>query len=162
MRHLGTLALATLALLVAACGDAPDPAPSPEPVPQASSDVPPVPQLPPDIDFARLDPPAYLKVLEEHAGILLTVGSAPKGWITEAHVEELLDRIDDDAPAAVTVAIVSSYIPFGETSTVGREALFLIQGFREGFYPSAICSVGYFDPDPEATRRWWAERNQKR
>jgi len=163
-RALPVLLLTTLAL-ASACGESdrePDPRRSADPATDPSTAGAPGAGAPAWIDYATVDPLSALDRLAGDVRSQVNVGDAPAGWITEAHVEHLLERIDDKRPAAVVVSVSSSYVPFGETSTVGREALFFIEGFRTGRYPPTICSVKYFEPDPDEVRRWWADRHKHR
>lgn len=138
------LALLVL-LLCPACGCCEDPA-------EAAS-------LPARIDWSQTDPVAFLDLLVEHPGATFSVTAPPPAdWISASDVEVLMQRIDSDKPAALVCSAASSYAPRGETSTEGREALFLIEGLREGTYPPRLCSVHYFYPDRDEYRTWWAER----
>jgi hypothetical protein len=38
---------------------------------------------------------------------------------------------------------------------VGNEALFLLEGYRTGRYPPALCSLYYFNPDRTEVQSWW-------
>ena len=118
--------------------------------------------IPAEIDWTRTDPLAFLHLLVEHPGETFSVSTPPPvGWITADHVEALMERIDSREPASVVVSSLSSFVPLEPASTEGREALFLIEGLREGNYPPRLCSVHYFEPDLEEYRVWWAERRQQ-
>jgi len=75
----------------------------------------------------------------------VTVYEAPSNWITDKHLKELINLVDSDEPARPVCSVYSSYIPIGKLSTVGNEAMFLLEGFRKGYYPSEICSIDYFE-----------------
>jgi len=97
---------------------------------------------------ARRDPagpPAIYSVYGEHLG-----------WVQESDVRQLMGMIDSTAKCAAVVSTLSSVLP-SEESTVGREAMFLIEGYRAGRYPSAIGS-NFCTCDAEEIRRWWGER----
>lgn len=144
MRYASILVLACLPLLATSCG-------CEEEVDAAS--------LPAQIDWKRTPPSAFLDLLVEHPGIAYSVATPPPAnWITADDVEALMTRIDSDEPAALVCSDLDSYLPSGETSTEGREALFLIEGLREGSYPPRLCSVHYFYPDRDEYRSWWEER----
>ena len=53
------------------------------------------------------------------------------------------------------VSPISWYWPSNETSTVGNEALFLIEGYRAGHYPPRLSSLYYFRPNRSEVRAWW-------
>ena len=144
MRHVLAL-LFCLPLLLASCGCDEEPA-------EAAA-------LPTEIDWEHTNPVAFLALLVEHPGIAYSVTTTPPAdWISADDVEALMERIDSDEPAALVCSALSSYLPLGATSTEGREALFLIEGLREGSYPPRLCSVHYFEPDRDEVRAWWQER----
>jgi hypothetical protein len=66
-----------------------------------------------------------------------------------------MQQIDSDEPAASVVSPISSYIPFDENSTVGNEAMFLLEGYRTGRYPPVLSSLHYFHPNRTEVRTWW-------
>jgi hypothetical protein len=68
-----------------------------------------------------------------------------------------MQQIDSDEPAASVVSPISSYIPFDENSTVGNEAMFLLEGYRTGRYPPALSSLHYFHPNRTEVRSWWEQ-----
>ena len=108
-----------------------------------------------EIDWAAITPVQFLAALKAHpqGGVCIIV-PPPKDWLKTADAHELLAWIESTEPAGWVVTAISSYIPIDETSTVGREAQFLIQGLRTGGYPPALCSLRHFQPDPDACRRW--------
>lgn len=115
--------------------------------------------LPAEVDWERTDPLAFLDLLVGHPEAVYTVETPPPaGWIDGDDVDALMERIESDRPAAAVLSHLSSYVPLDRSSTEGREALFLIEGLREGTYPPRLCSVRYFEPDPDEYRAWWEER----
>jgi hypothetical protein len=74
--------------------------------------------------------------------------------LTGDNFDQRMDR-DSDEPAAPVVSPISSYWPFNQTSTVGNEALFLLEGYRTGKYPPAFCSLYFFQPNRTGIRSWW-------
>ena len=148
MRHALLALCLCLPLLATSCGCCEEPA-------EAAS-------LPRDIDWTETDPIAFLELLVEHPGTTYAVNTPPPAdWISADDVEALMERIDSKEPAALVCSASGSYVPQGETSTEGREALFLIEGLREGSYPPRLCSVHYFYPDRDEFRTWWAERRSR-
>jgi hypothetical protein len=114
------------------------------------------------LDWAETDPLALLEILESRPDTPLTIASTPPpGWITEDHVRQLMYVIDSEEPAAPVVSPLSSYYPFNASSTVGNEAMFLIEGFRSGRYPPALCSIYYFDGNPDELRTWWSNQTEQ-
>jgi hypothetical protein len=149
VRHVLHALLVCLPLVLTACGCCEDEA---QKEPETT-------KLPTEIDWQQTDPSAFLDLLVEHPGAAYSVTSPPPAdWISADDVEVLMRRIDSDEPAALVCSALSSYLPRGETSTEGREALFLIEGLREGSYPPRLCSVHYFEPDLDEVRTWWQER----
>ncbi|MHC4262270.1 MAG: hypothetical protein ACYSWX_07110 [Planctomycetota bacterium] len=76
-------------------------------------------------------------------------------WIGPDEIAALVDRLDDTAPSAgVTTGSDSVGSWSQESSSVGREAGFLLAGARSGHYPPSPNSFGSFDFDPDALRAW--------
>lgn len=105
--------------------------------------------------FSTHNPLTFLNDLRTHAGKQSMVFEVPDNWITHADVQGLMQEIDSAEPAAPVVSALSSYWPFNQTSTVGNEALFLIEGYRTGRYPPNPCSLYYFHPNRTEVRSWW-------
>jgi len=105
--------------------------------------------------FSTHTPMEFLNDLRTHPHQPVMVMGVPDGWITLHDAELLMQEIDSEDPAAAVVSPISSYWPFNQTSTVGNEALYLIEGYRSGKYPPALCSVYYFKPDRSEVRLWW-------
>jgi hypothetical protein len=62
-------------------------------------------------------------------------------WIKDEHLKELIALLKSKDPA---IPVYESYNCDCQqyTSSVGTEALFLLEGYREGFYPPDRCSLG--------------------
>ena len=105
--------------------------------------------------FNTHTPIDFLNDLRMHPDQPVMVLDVPDDWITLHDVALLMQEIDSPEPAAPVVSPISSYWPFNQTSTVGNEALFLIEGYRTGKYPPALCSLYYFKPDRTGVRSWW-------
>ena len=106
--------------------------------------------------FTTHTPVEFLNDLRMHPGKPVMVLDVPPGWITRDDAGILMEKIDSSEPAAPVVSPISSYWPFNETSTVGNEALFLLEGYRTGKYPPALCSLYYFKPNRTEIRSWWS------
>ena len=111
-----------------------------------------------EVDWSKTDPIAFLEMLTRRPNAPCWLSQAPEGWIKKEHVEYLLRQINSPEPAAPVVSLFSSYDPREETSTVGNEAMFLIEGFRKQRYPPGLCSVYHFKGDPDEFRKWWQEQ----
>ena len=70
----------------------------------------------------------------------LTLNDAPAGWLNEESVKPLVAKVRSTVPCRGVVHLYSSRLDLGG-STVGREALFLIEGYLEGKYPPGLIST---------------------
>ena len=111
--------------------------------------------------FTNHTPIEYLDELRAHPGKPVMVLPASDGWITLRDAEQLMQLIDSEEPAAPVVSPLSSYLPINETSTVGNEAMFLLEGYRIGHYPPALSSVYYFMSNRTEMRAWWDADGKK-
>ena len=146
MRHAFRLLLA--AVLSAGSCLAQSPPPAPEPV------WPPGTLLRP----AELAPLAFLDALRARrdAPHGVRVHFPPPGWVRREDVPALLALIRSTEPIAVTCGIVAAHAPPPEArSTLGREAMRLIKGYRRGSFPFG-CSNLAPPGDPDEVERWWA------
>ena len=105
--------------------------------------------------FATHTPVEFLNDLRMHPNEPVMVLDVPEGWITHEDAGLLMQEIDSEEPAAPVVSPISSYCPENQTSTVGNEALFLLEGYRTGKYPPDLCSVYYFNPNRTGMALWW-------
>lgn len=111
--------------------------------------------------FRDHSPLVFLKDLRTYPGRPVLVLEVPADWITREDAAALMQMIGSEEPAAPVVSALSSYFPFNQTSTVGNEAMFLLEGYRTGRYPPALCSLHYFKPDRTAMRAWWDAYGRK-
>ena len=102
---------------------------------------------------------AFLDALRAHhnAPHGVKVDFAPSEWLRREDVPALLALIRSTEPVAVTCTIVAAHAPpLDARSTLGREVMRLIQGYRRGsFYVG--CSNLTPPGDPAEVERWWAE-----
>ncbi|MFA5221986.1 MAG: hypothetical protein WC391_06850 [Methanoregula sp.] len=111
-----------------------------------------------DLCYFRIHSPlVFLNDLRMHPCEPVSVIGVPAGWITRQDAEQLMQSIDSVEPAAPVVSPLSSYWPFNKTSTVGNEAMFLLEGYRIGRYPPGLCSLQYFHPNRTEMRVWWEQ-----
>jgi hypothetical protein len=89
-----------------------------------------------------------------------TVDGRHRGWVLESDIPRLVELIDSSTTCAAVVSSVSSVIPT-KSSTIGREAMFLIEGYRSGVFPPAITSE-HCSCNRDEIRRWWAGREHGR
>lgn len=105
--------------------------------------------------FRTHTPMDFLNDLSRHPHQPVMVLDVPDDWITLQDAAMLMQEIDAQEPAASVVSPLSSYWPFNQSSTVGNEALFLLEGYRTGRYPPALCSLYYFKPNRTEVQLWW-------
>lgn len=111
------------------------------------------------LDWSKVSPIEFLQILQERDRLrpvpMFTVWSEPpSGWIKEAHVEALLRLVKSKKPAAHVLMATSSHLP-SKNSTVGVQAMYLIEGFRKGRYPTSLSSED-FKGNPGEYRKWWS------
>jgi hypothetical protein len=108
-----------------------------------------------DFDFSQRGPLEFLSFLEREASArsFYTIDEPLRGWIRREHLPRLMVLIDSTRPCAGVVLSISSYLPLA--STVGNEAAFLIEGFRQGRYPPSLHSGGDLDARRTEIHRWW-------
>jgi hypothetical protein len=78
-------------------------------------------------------------------------------WITQKDLPGLLALADSQEPCA-SVGLASSSTNNPPGSTMGQEALFLLDGYRKGQYPPAPNSGGYDEARAKELKDW--TRNQ--
>jgi len=83
-----------------------------------------------------------------------------KNWITQKDLPGLLTLADSDEPCA-SVALSASSAYNGQGSTMGQEALFLIDGLRKSQYPPALNSGGYDEAQAKELKDWAREQIAK-
>lgn len=109
-------------------------------------------------NWSKIDPITFLNILKKHPENPYTIANpAPQDWIKEKHIKKLILLINSKIPASPVVSVISSYYPFNQTSTIGNEAMFLIEGFKTGHYPPSLCSTYYFKGNPDEYKKWWKE-----
>ena len=106
-----------------------------------------------EVDWGSKRPIELIEELKQHPKSIYTIWFVPKEWILEQDLPGLITLLDSETPCASTVSADSSTLP-PPGSTVGHEAAFLIQGFREGRYPAELNS-SRFTPDKTEIRNWW-------
>jgi hypothetical protein len=108
-------------------------------------------------DWQTNGPQEFLKVLRDRDSFY-TVDGVHVGWIREADVPGLIALLESREPVAHVVMVISSYLPRAR-SFVGQEALFLVEGFRQGRYPPSTHSGGRFVERKQEILGWWAKRS---
>ena len=73
----------------------------------------------------------------------------------DQHVPALLALARSTEPVAVTCGVVAAHaVPLGVRSTLGREAMRLIEAYRRN-WSSQDCSDVSVPGDPDELNRWW-------
>lgn len=112
--------------------------------------------------FKHSDPMQFLEFLRskknEKCPTYSIHGTHP-GWVKESHIPELISVIDSDEQCANVCMTISSFRDCNK-STIGREATFLIEGFRKGKYPPALNS-GRADLAKVEIENWWRDYSSK-
>ena len=109
-------------------------------------------KCPEAFDFQHGDPLAFLTFLRT-APSPFSVFGLHKGWLRPSDVAPLLALARSKEPCAFVVMSIASYIPPGR-STVGQEALFLLDGIRHGQYPPTLHSHAYDRKSRTELLRW--------
>lgn len=101
----------------------------------------------------------FLTLLEQQSGNFYTVHGLHHDWLRDSDIDTLMARLDCQTPCAHVVISVSSHLPQGR-STVGHEAAYLLEGYRQHFYPPDLAS-DRFEPNLTELRHWhrkWSTR----
>jgi hypothetical protein len=105
-------------------------------------------------DLRGMTPVDFLNFLREsEPSDKCTFRKPIKNWISKKDLPGLLSLIDSQEPCA-SVALMDSSSWNTEGSTVGQEALSMIEGYRKGEYPPALNSGGYGDADKKELVEW--------
>lgn len=97
-------------------------------------------------------PVAFLRELKSQSH-WISFKSAATQWITPRDLPDLLEAAESKEPCAFVVSVSSSYLPPGR-STVGDEALFMIEGYMKGFYPPELYSGAHSEDAKQAYITW--------
>lgn len=107
-------------------------------------------------DYAEQRPLELLDLLKRWNSNAWVSPVPPFGWIKESDLPALVELLDSSEPCAGVQSLVSSYA--GTTrSTVGNEAAFMIEGFRNDYYPPRLNSTRPLC-DIAEIKKWWEER----
>ncbi len=81
-------------------------------------------------------------------------------WVRINHIPDLVALLDSKEPCANVCSIYSSFRDCNK-STIGREAAFIIEGFRRGKYPPEINS-GRTHEQLDEIKKWWEGYSNKK
>ena len=114
------------------------------------------------IDFNKLSVIEYLNVLpievveEDHIYILTIGKKAEVGWIKRNDIDTLMKMIDCTEPSHCVMQVVSSQLPVNEISTIGGQAMDLIDAYRfEKEYPYKLTSCSRNDEERKREITFW-------
>ena len=105
-----------------------------------------------------LTPLQFLDVLRERRDTPrgVRVWNIPPDWVRRDDVPALLALARSEEVVAVTCSVVAAHAPPPDArSTLDREAMRLIEGYRRGLFPTG-CSNLAPPADPDELERWWA------
>lgn len=85
------------------------------------------------------DPRTFLENLE-HTDYPVVVRQIQSTWISADSLQSLVPLLDSNRPCAPVVYVDSSDPPPSGRSTIGLEACFIVQGYRDKFYPPELSS----------------------
>lgn len=93
----------------------------------------------------QLKPMQFLDLLKQHLpDDFVAVEKAPINWVTRKDVDQLMALVDSKEPCAGVVYNKSAIMPHKNVrSTVGIEALMMIEGYRKKEYPAYNSSLEY-------------------
>lgn len=109
-------------------------------------------------DFDYKDRPSAL-IAELKQSDIVNVTYAPPDWLAKGDIEQLIGLIHSSEPCGTTCHVYSSTRPRG--STVGREALFLIEGYKTNKYPPRLTSKE-LSLTAEQAEDWYRKLEMKR
>ncbi len=113
-------------------------------------------------DWNVISPLDFIDILKKRNAYIVTIWEAPpNNWIKEEHVYDLMKLIESTESAAHVVSSLSSYMPSGPSSTVGNQAIFLIEGFINEKYPPSLWSKYSDIKKVEEIKKWYIDWNQK-
>ncbi|MBT3756454.1 MAG: hypothetical protein HOD64_05140 [Candidatus Cloacimonetes bacterium] len=113
------------------------------------------------INLKKIFPTNLIKMLEKASVEPVIVPHiSADNWALKMCLNYLMNKIESKKECAPVVSTESLHWPEGEMSTIGREAMYMIQGFIDGKYPPTECSVTDFNPKVKYYKKWW-EKYQK-
>ena len=117
-----------------------------------------------EFDFKASNPEEFIEFLKDHIHPLgfYTINDDVQidNWIKEEHIPKLMELVDSKESCLHVVSTYSSTLPF-KLSTVGNEAIFLIQGFRKNRYPPRPTSMNISLSEKEEILKWWQDRQKQ-
>lgn len=108
------------------------------------------------MDLNQVYPINLLKILthSETKPVYVTSISADQ-WFLKFSLKFLMSKIESRVEASPVMSSDCQTWPVGKMSTIGREAMYMLQGFIDGKYPPSECSVTDFNPKVKHYQEWW-------
>jgi hypothetical protein len=83
-------------------------------------------------------PADFVKELAKRVTPECTLCTDLDHWITKKDIPALLALVDSKEPCSPVASWYSSYYSTTAVSTIGDQALFMLEGYREGKYPTQL------------------------
>jgi len=112
-----------------------------------------------EFTYEQNSPLDLLEFLKKKKGKSVVLNIAPAGWIRSDDIPHLVALLDHDEPCAAVTSGRSSLLTTHE-STVGREARYLMLGFKTGRFPPSLGSWNENWNEDDA-RNWWRHYQQQ-
>ncbi len=113
---------------------------------------------PKSFDWESKSPFDLIILLKNNKTSSYMVARTHKNWVKKKHLTGLVKLIDSSERCANVFSMWSSYLD-SNWSTVGNEAAYLIEGYRDGQYPHGLNSTRP-KPDRENILKWWQNFRQ--
>lgn len=108
------------------------------------------------LNLKEVYPTNFLKILEYHIeGPVMISPISADTWPLKLCLSYLMNKIESTKECAPVLSSESLNWPKVDTSTIGREAMYMLQGFIDGKYPPTECSVTDFNPKVKYYKKWW-------
>lgn len=92
-------------------------------------------------------------VCSRRSGLFLVKDSV-RGWLQRSDVLVLIELVDSETHCRSVALAASSRFKWNG-STLGDEAAFLVEGYRQGVYPPGLTSEPLSDADRLEVMKWW-------
>ena len=116
-----------------------------------------LPEISPEIhdvsDLKGLSPRQFIDVLKARGCPEYTFDAKLSGWITKKDVRDLLPLVDSKEPCSSVALSISSFYSV-QPSTVGDQALYLLEGLKKGNYPDQLNLNGPFGSEKVELIKW--------
>jgi len=107
------------------------------------------------IELKIVSPVNLLQILKyNNSSPVFIVPIDAKDWNIEKYLERIVSEINSDQPVPAVNSTLCDELN-NAPSTLGREAMYMLEGFIQGTYPPTESSVTDFDPDPKYYKKWW-------